>query len=320
MTNAIRIGLPGTDLIVSRLCLGGNRLGAQLDRDASFALLDAFVARGGTFVDTAHVYADWLPDAERSCSEKTIGRWLSARGVAKDVVVATKIGHSPLTTPHVRRLDRNSLRTDIEESLTNLGLSSLDLVYLHRDDPDLPAEEILEALEGFRAEGLIRYYGASNWSAARLMQAQESARRRGWLGFSANQAEWSLAKRNAGSAPADLFAMDAAMLDWHVRYGVAAVPYSAQAKGFFDKALGGSLDEAMREAYDSDTNRRKAASVAEAARRCGATPTEVALHVLTRAPVATIPVIGPRTPEQLESSFRSLTLNLSDADVERLLT
>src|SRR5918998_175301 len=97
------IALPGTDLSVSRLCLGGNRLGAQLDHEASFALLDAFTECGGTFIDTAHVYANWLPDVERSCSEKTIGRWLAARGATR-LVVATKIGHPQLDNPTLRRL------------------------------------------------------------------------------------------------------------------------------------------------------------------------------------------------------------------------
>src|SRR5215210_8088094 len=104
------ITLPGTDLSVSRLCLGGNRLGAQLDRAASFALLDAFTGRGGNFIDTAHVYANWLPDVERSCSEKTIGRWLAARGASTGVVVATKIEHPLVENPIPRRLDAMSLR------------------------------------------------------------------------------------------------------------------------------------------------------------------------------------------------------------------
>lgn len=312
-----RLDLAGTGLAVSRLCLGGNRLGAQLDGQASFALLDAFVEHGGNFLDTAHVYADWLPDVERSCSEKTIGRWLRARP-GLDMVVATKAGHPRLHAPTLRRLDRASLRQDVEESLAFLGLGRLDLVYLHRDDPDRPAAEILGTLEEMRAEGSIRAYGASNWSTARLEEAVGVARRHGWPGFAANQPEWSLASRNRGAAAGDLLVMDDDLFAFHRRTRLPAVPYSAQAKGYFDKALAGSLDEATGRLFDNAANRARAEALGDAARRHGATPTEVALHVLTRAPFPTIPVVGCRTREQVASSFRSLALHLSDAEIASL--
>ena len=316
MSLEARITLPGTDLSVSRLCLGGNRLGAQLDHAASFSLLDAFAACGGNFIDTAHVYANWLPDVERSCSEKTIGRWLAASGAA-GFVVATKIGHPPLDDPTARRLDAASLRADVAEALAHLGLRRLDLVYLHRDDPARPADEILGVLEELRGEGLVRYYGASNWSPPRLEQAQAAARRHGWAGFSVNQPEWSLADRNPGSAADDLFAMDEAMLDWHVRNRIAAVPYSAQAKGYFDKVMSGALDEVTARAYDNPVNRARAAILNEIAVRSHATPTQVALNVLVQGPVTTVPVIGPRTTDQLQSSFDSLSLPLGSEDLAR---
>ena len=134
-----RVVIPGTKLSVSRLCLGGNRLGSALNQTESFALLDAFVAEGGNFIDTAHIYADWLPDAERSCSEKTIGRWLKSRGHG-DIIVATKGGHPPLEAPGVARLDASSLRMDALASRANLGLDQLEIFYLHRDDPKRPVE------------------------------------------------------------------------------------------------------------------------------------------------------------------------------------
>ncbi len=166
---------------------------------------------GGNFVDTAHVYADWLPDVERSCSEKTIGRWLRARR-PDGLVVATKGGHPRLDAPGRSRLDEASLRQDVSESLSFLGLERLDLFYLHRDDPQRPVGEILGVLETLRREGLIAHYGASNWSTARLAAARDAASRRGWAGFVANQPEWSLARRNPGAVADDLLAMDAEML------------------------------------------------------------------------------------------------------------
>ena len=165
-----------------------------------------------------------------------------------------------------------------------------------------------------RGDELIRAYGASNWSTTSLQEADAVARRHGWAGFAANQPEWSLAARNPGAAPGDLLAMDDASFGFHLRTGLPAVPYSAQAKGYFDK-LGGALDEGTARLYDGEANRAKARRLVDAARRHGATPTEVALHVLTRAPFPTIPVVGCRTPEQVRSSVRSLALDLSQDEV-----
>ena len=167
MTDTIHVTLPGTGLRVSRLCLGGNRLGGELDQDASFALLDGFVDHGGTFIDSAHVYADWIPGNERSSSEKTLGRWLKARGGARGVVIATKGGSPHVGAPGVRRLDPASIRQDVTEALDNLGVAAIDLFYLHRDDPVRPVDDLLGTVEGLRKEGLIRHCACSNWAGIR---------------------------------------------------------------------------------------------------------------------------------------------------------
>ncbi|HMR29826.1 MAG TPA: aldo/keto reductase [Geminicoccaceae bacterium] len=314
-----RVTIPGTDLAVSPLCLGGNRLGGELDRDRSFALLDAFVEAGGNFVDTAHVYADWLPDAERSCSERTIGRWRAAGGAGGDIVIATKIGHPPLAAPGRTRLDRGSLRQDVFEALDNLGLSRLDLVYLHRDEPARPAEEILGVLEELRREGRIAHYGASNWTAARLGEADEAARRHGWEGFRANQAEWSLASRNPASVAADLYRMDADMIRWHGTSRIAAVPYSTQARGYFDKQAAGALDAPTAASYDNPQNRRRAQQLGMLAESAGLTPTEAMLALFRLVPFAVIPVVGCRDASQVASSFRGIGADLPGTAAREVL-
>ncbi|MEZ5776924.1 MAG: aldo/keto reductase [Paracoccaceae bacterium] len=312
--------LPGTDLSVSRLCLGGNRLGAQLDRDASFALLDAFVAAGGNFVDTAHVYADWLPDVERSCSEKTIGRWLASRELSDAVVIATKIGHPQIDRSDGARLDRASLRRDVAECLDNLQLGRLDLVYLHRDDRALDAEDVLGALEELRADGQILHYGASNWTAARLRAATAAAQRHGWQGFVANQAEWSLAKRNPGSAADDLHAMDMDMVDWHRASRAAAIPYSAQARGYFDKLFTGGMDATTAQNYDSHPNRQRGVHLAALAARHGVTPTQAMLALFRLMPFLVVPVVGCHTPGQIAASFLGANLKLTAEEAGPLLS
>ncbi len=166
-TQLVAERLLGSDLEVTPVVLGGNMLGSRLDAHASFELLDAYAEAGGTMVDTAAVYADWLPATETGCSERTIGRWLRARP-STPLLVATKGGHPDLSRPQQPRLDGPSLRRDVEQSLDRLGLSTLPLWLTHRDDPSLPVAEIVDVVEEMRAEGLLRWFGVSNWSTERI--------------------------------------------------------------------------------------------------------------------------------------------------------
>lgn len=134
------IHLPATALNVSPICLGTGEIGTRLDRNASFRLLDAYVDAGGNFLDTAHVYGDWVKDVERSICEKTIGAWLQSRANRARIVLATKGGHPDLHTMNVPRLSRAEIIQDIDESLQFLQTDVIDLYWLHRDDPLCPSK------------------------------------------------------------------------------------------------------------------------------------------------------------------------------------
>jgi aryl-alcohol dehydrogenase-like predicted oxidoreductase len=311
-----RITLPRTDLSVSRICLGGNRLGGDLDEAGSFALLDAYVDLGGNFIDSAHIYADWIPGNVKSSSEKMLGRWLKSRQ-PEGLVIATKGGHPGLSVDASPRMDAASLRLDVTEALDNLGVARIDLFYVHRDDPARPAAEIIDALEGLRRAGLIRHYACSNWSTARMLEAEAAAVASGAEGFVANQPEWSLAKRNPASLAADAHVMDAGMMALHRRQGIAVIPYSAQAKGYFDKWTG-HMTPALAQAYDNAANRLTAAKLRAIAERHAVRPTEAMLAALLRAPVAVVPIVGPRDVGQLRSSAACLDIALTDAEVADL--
>src|SRR5690606_27483631 len=186
-----RVSLPHCSLSVSPVCLGTALFGADIDDRASFALLDRFVAGGGNFIDTARIYSDWLP-GERHRSERVLGDWLRSRGNRDSVVVATKGAHPDLASPTIPRSSTAEIRADLEGSLRSLGLDVIDLYWLHRDDPSRPVEYFIDLLDGFQREGLIRAFGASNWSADRLRAAHAYASRSGRHGFVANQPMWCL--------------------------------------------------------------------------------------------------------------------------------
>lgn len=308
------VTLPQTTLTVSGLCLGAGALGSALDRKQSFALLDAFHAAGGTFLDTARVYADWLPNGHNA-SEKTIGLWLKQRRLRGRVIVATKGAHPPLHSMHVGRMSPQEIRSDVDESLRWLQVDAIDLYYLHRDDVTHPVTEILETLEELVKAGKVRYYGCSNWRTGRIAEAQAYATGHALHGFAANQMLWSLAAVDGAKLPdPTLAAMDAGMYAFHQETGLAAVPYTSQANGYFQRLAAGTLGklgEDQRRLYDTPENRARFERVRSVAQEGGLTITQVVLAYLQSQPFVTVPVIGCKTVEQLADSLRAADVLLT---------
>src|SRR4051812_17211547 len=155
------IGSSGIE--VSQLCLGANVFGWTADRDTSFAVLDAYVAAGGNFVDTADSYMWRAPGNSGGESETIIGEWLAARGNRDDMVIATKVG----SWPERPGLSRANITAAVEDSLRRLQTDRIDLYYAHRDDPETAQEETLDAFDSLVRAGKVRAIGASNFTAER---------------------------------------------------------------------------------------------------------------------------------------------------------
>lgn len=319
--------IPGTDLQPSVIALGTVALGSTLDEAASFRLLDLFLDLGGTFLDTARVYSDWLP-GERSRSEKMLGRWLTARGTRDRVVLATKGGHPPLEDMRRGRLSRQDLQSDLEASLTDLRTDVVDLYWLHRDDPSHPVEDIVDTLNDLADSGALRAFGASNWSAPRLREANAYAGRAGLRPFVANQMQWSLAEPNPGSiGDPTLVVMNDATGHLHRESGLAAVPYSSQANGFFGGKYGRGKRQVdspsarqVQKLYSNDANFGRLERVQEVAARLGRSPNAVALAALMAEPFPVFPIVGAYTLGQLEDSVGAGDLVLDAGTAEYLRT
>ena len=316
------IQIPFTDLQVSSLCLGTGEVGSSLDQQKSSELLDLFLELGGNFLDTAHVYGDWVPNLERSASEKTIGRWMRERGNRESIVLATKGAHWHFDAPEKPRLSRDDIRLDVEESLTSLQTDRIDLYWLHRDDRTRMVEEILTTLEELVAEGKIRYYGASNWKADRLQLARKFAESVGIQGFSADQPFWNaavMAKPPFGDE--SLSWMNEELYAFHQESGMAVIPYQSQAYGLFNRMHNGTL-EAMnpgfRDFYDFEASARRYELMTEIMRVTRLTITQVVLGYLRGQSMCTIPIIGCRRPDQLKDSMTALDVVLSFDQVKKI--
>jgi aryl-alcohol dehydrogenase-like predicted oxidoreductase len=309
--------LPGTGLVVSPLCLGGAPFGHTLGEPETFALLDRFVALGGNFIDTARIYSDWVP-GEKHRSERILGDWLRSRGNRSQLVIATKGAHPLLGSPTVPRTSAAEIRDDLEGSLRTLRTDVIDLYWLHRDDPARPVGHFIDLLDTFLREGKIRAFGASNWSPARIRAANEYAKKSGRQGFTANQPFWCLGVSQSRPPPfAGYVKFDAGTYRFHHETGLAVIPYTSQANGFFSKLARG--DPALaRHDFHVPANLAAGRIVTELAAAKRVAPGAIVLAYLWSRPFPVVPIIGCRTVAQLEESAAALPLRLTATELAQL--
>jgi aryl-alcohol dehydrogenase-like predicted oxidoreductase len=291
------------------LCLGGNVFGWTLDERESFAVLDAYHAAGGNFIDTADVYG--RRGAGACSSEELIGRWMSARGNRDELVVATKVGMSP----ERHGLSAETIAAGCEDSLRRLGTDRIDLYYAHKDDPDTALEETLVAFGTLIAEGKIRYAAGSNYSPERLGEALELGRQAEAAAYVAVQEQYNLMERGFERELAPLCAA----------HGVACLPYYGLARGFLTGKYRPGAPEvdspraaSVRERYLDDRGARVLAALDETAAGHSCSVAAVALAWLAAQPTVAAPIASARTPEQLAELLEFVDLELSAAELERL--
>ncbi|MGY2067920.1 aldo/keto reductase [Blastococcus sp. SYSU DS0619] len=299
--------LPGTDLTVSDLCLGGNVFGWSADEPTSYAVLDRYLdATPGTvrpFVDTAESYGDGE-------SERILGAWMADRGVRDRVVVATKASRGQKEHP----LAAAEIRAAVERSLRNLGTDVIDVYYAHYDDATTPLEETLRAFDELVQAGTVRYVAASNYSAARLVAALDTAEQAGTARYAALQTHYNLLERPV---------FEDELRDVALDRGLGVLPYYGLAKGFLTgKYRAGERIESVRaekaSAYRGERGDRVLAALAEVADGRGVPMAAVALRWLADQPAVVAPIASARTVDQLADLLPMQDLVLADDERQRL--
>jgi aryl-alcohol dehydrogenase-like predicted oxidoreductase len=300
-----------TDLDVFPLCLGGNVFGWTADEEASFAVLDAYAAAGGNFVDTADAYSAWVPGNGGGESETIIGRWLAARGNRDEMVIATKVGR----LKGLADLRADTIRKACEDSLRRLQTDRIDLYYAHGDDdPEIPLEETMGAFDELVPAGKVRYVAASNYGVPRLGEALELSRREGLVEYVALQPHYNLVEREYEDGLAQLCADE----------GLACVPYFSLAMGFLTgKYRPGGPEVASPRAdgaskYLDDRGVAVLGALDEVAAAHATSPAAVALAWLRAQPTVVAPIASARTTEQLAELLPMTQLELTAAEIERL--
>jgi aryl-alcohol dehydrogenase-like predicted oxidoreductase len=311
--------LNGTDLTVSRLCYGTNMLGWLLDQGKSNAILDTFADAGGNFIDTARSYGDWAPDAPVGASERAVGAWLKTRN-RDDFVIATKGGFFDLRVGDFRnRVTPDDIAADLAQSLDHLGLATIDLYFLHADNPQAPVEPIIDALIEHREAGRIRHFAASNWAAERITAANAYAASLGKPGFVASETFWGLAMPDVGAAAQQgyLHYYEGEYEALHAA-GLPIIAYAAQSGGYFTKLAAGGVAEPLAARYANPANPRRAAVAQALADKHGVSINEIVLSYLTSQPNQTVAIFGGSSPEQVSESLKADALTLSADELAAL--
>ncbi len=304
--------LPGTDLEVSAVCLGGNVFGWTADRDASFAVLDAFLEGGGNFIDSADSYSAFAPGNSGGESETVIGEWLAERtGARERVVIATKVGKHP----QYKGLAPANIHAAADASLARLGTERIDLYYAHEDDPSTPIEDSLAAFGELIAAGKVRYVAASNYTAPRLAEALAIAERENLPRYVALQPHYSLVERDQ---------YEGELLDLCEREGLACIPYWGLARGFLTGKYrpGGPTVDSPRAAgaaaYLNEHGISVLQTLDEVAAAHDAEVASVALAWLLAQPTVLSTIASARNTEQLGPLLAVEGLELSEDEIARL--
>jgi len=305
------------DKPVSRLVMGCDN---QPSMSHASVMWDDYFEQGGNCFDTAYIYGG-------GSMETLLGHWHQQRGLRDDIVIVGKGAHTPDNFP-------GRIAPQLDESLQRLQSDYVDIYFLHRDNPDIPVGEFVDALNEEVKRGRIHAFGGSNWTLERVQAANEYANARGLQGFSAVSNNFSLALMREPIWPGTVASSTPDYIDYLTRSQVALLPWSSQARGFFTPWADQVIAEAgvenptvttmqptiaeLQRVWFSEENFQRRRRAAELAQRYDTALINIALAYVLQQPFPTFPLVGPRVLQETSSCIASLDIPLTAADIAYL--
>ena len=294
--------IPGLDKELSRIVFGCDN---QSDTNHAFAMFDHFYSKGGNVFDTAYIY-------NNGKSDFYLGSWIESRNLRDEVVVLGKGAHTPDCMPE-------KIRPQLEETLSRMSTAYLDIYCLHRDNESLPVEGFIDTLNELKNEGLIKVFGASNWSLDRFKQANEYAEKEGKDGFTILSNNFSLAYMNNPVWPGCFSCSEDEYVNYLKEKQIAIFPWSSQARGFFleSQEFSGAAHvadpnrEEQERVWVSEDNLERRSRCFELASKKSVDPIQMALAFVLNQEFPSFPLIGPRNFFETESSLEATKIELS---------
>jgi predicted dehydrogenase/aryl-alcohol dehydrogenase-like predicted oxidoreductase len=296
--------IKGLDKKLSRLVMGCDN---QPNLPWAAVMFDDWFERGGNVFDTAHIYGGGM-------MEKLLGQWIKTRGVRDNVAVIVKGVHTPYCFPDV-------LTVQLKQSLERLHIDQADIYIMHRDNPDVPVGEFVDVLNEHVKAGRIKVFGGSNWSLARMQQANEYAAKKGLQSFGVLSNNFSLARMVDPVWDGCVSASDPESRRWLAEKQMPLLAWSSQARGFFleGRAAPDNLeDKELARCWYSDDNFRRLERARELARKKKVRPINIALAYVLHQPFPTYALIGPRQLSETRSSVDTLKVELTPEEVKWL--
>lgn len=302
-----------SELQVSPISFGGNVFGWTLDENKSYEILDALVASGINFIDTADTYSTWAPGNQGGESENIIGKWMKERGNRKDLVVATKLGGDMGNGK--KGLSAKYVEEAVEASLRRLGTDYIDLYQTHYDDPETPVSETMEALDKLVKAGKVRYLGASNLSAERITESNQFAQENRLASYISLQPLYNLYDREK---------LEKEYLPIIEQHKLAVIPYYALASGFLTGKYRGEEDLSKSprgggmKQYFNDRGWSILKAMDEVAEEVNAPLAQIAIAWQLHKPFITAPIASATSEAQIKDLVAAASLTLSAEQVEKL--
>jgi len=312
--------LPGGKKL-SKIGLGVSRFGTRVPDELADAMLDRFLSAGGTLIDTARNYYEWVENG-RGKSEAFLGRWMESRECRDQIVLSTKGGVTNQGKQFCVDLSREALLNELEESLTALRTEYLDLYLLHRDEPERPVEEIMDTLQEIAAAGKCGSIGVCNWRCARIRAANHYAERHGLIPIQVIQTWWSMASYTdrMWDDPTTTH-MDQETAEYCRDHGYVVMAYTSQAKGFFQKACAVGvehLDPMLKYRMLTEKNLKKLKRLQLYCSETGCSPTDVVLGYITSHPLKGTALVSCSSMTQLEDVLQSADFVLPEKMILQL--
>ena len=302
-----------SSLRVSPIAFGGNVFGWTVDEKTAFQILDAFVAAGFDFIDTANSYSRWVPGNKGGESETVIGNWMKKRNNREKVVIATKVGSD--MGQGYKDISGKHILAAVEDSLRRLQTDYIDLYQTHWDVETVPVEETLEAHAHLVKEGKVRWIGASNFTPERLKASLAASKKHGYPRYESLQPIYNLYDRDAFEGSLEQICLDE---------GLGVIGYYSLASGFLTGKYRSESDltksprgNGIRK-YINERGFRILAALDSVADQYHSTPASVAIAWLLARPSVTAPIASATTLAQLEDLTKAAELKLSDEAVALL--
>jgi aryl-alcohol dehydrogenase-like predicted oxidoreductase len=285
--------------------------GTSTDEATSYRLLDQYVEAGGTFLDTANIYARWVSGYVGGESETLLGRWMKERKNRQHMFIASKVGFEMRGVE--RGLRAAQIETECEKSLKRLGVETIDIYYAHVDDRTTPLEETMAAFARLEQAGKVRFIGASNYLAWRLERANWVSRTNGWPEFCCIQQRHSYLRPKPGASFAPQLAANEDLLDLCHVGGITMLAYSVLLSGAYTRA-----ERLIPEGYVGPDSDARMAALRAVTKETGATPNQVILAWMMAGQPSVLPLIAASTDEQLQENLDAFDLKLTAEQMLRL--